>query len=547
MGIKRFTDFVKVIASTVSAEVLQEIFKYVELSDIKNSVIILDCNAILFRYGSVKSVEIKASQNRLAIKRMGKMISSLVNSGNKVIVVTDMKDPETTIRKEIAPSIKSFKQRYKHLKTKPIAEKVVAEVEAEAGEAGEAVAEAEAGEAGEAAEAVVLERETEEVIGAKLETEKTRVEARSATQARTGVTPFSPTQGLIRVIEALCCEHGVDFYRCGMEADGLMAAIAHDAIVTIEAEKAELSQAEEAAAEAEKEVAKAEEALEGIDESGDLEVLETELENARTELAERVSEADEIKNSIASTYDEVYLMSEDSDMWVYDLGNTRILRTCSVQGRLKGGRFESADVQGFWKLINDPPQDIKYRIPLFMKCDYFESIKLIGPKKLLKVFTYNYDSKTIEKLFKLVNSRWTEGTSRKELIEKVVDVDAILEPVVKLGFTRESLKGLSLKDLKVMTAGGEYVYRSAADMDAWASSKLSAGNMDKYTTALFRFQEGADMERRCMRFSRPLAKSELKELVMAVAAMNIDEAMFDTRAQTLEALADDILNDSDQD
>src|SRR3989344_5348029 len=100
MGKKGFTDFVKVIASTVSAEVLQEIFKYVELSDIKNSVIILDCNAILFRYGSVKSVEIKASQNRLAIKRMGKMISSLVNSGNKVIVVTDMKDPETTIRKE---------------------------------------------------------------------------------------------------------------------------------------------------------------------------------------------------------------------------------------------------------------------------------------------------------------------------------------------------------------------------------------------------------------------------------------------------------------
>jgi len=487
MGITGFPEFVKDTARAMPETKKDQIFRTLTLSDIASSVVILDCNAVIIRYGSASSVELEMLKNANVVRGFMKLFDELSGRGNRIIVVTDMKqDLNTTgIEKYIKLSITSFKKQYKHLDTS--VSKVTSAINIDASSYDEVA--------------------TTAVLQAKQETQAKRREVAKQIEEKGEKHPYFASTMIIQTIEALCIERNIEFYKCALEADGLMASIACD-----------ISHARRAA----------EAALADTKTS----LNNTQDETEMAELAEMIQTLEQDVQSIPQQ--QVYIMSEDSDMWIYDLGGAHILRKCSINGRIKGNIYEDVDIDRFWKILGNPSDEVKFRIPLLMKCDYFTAMKLIGPKRLLRIITYNWeDYKTkfgptftrVLKLYDLIEDVWPLGESSDKNIEKVLSFATLATldtKIEKLGFTIESVRYLTLDQLKSFTIIKRPIYRNGKDIDRLAFDKLNSHDKEIYIIALFRFQEGSNFERACMQRSRIPVKP-FHEIVKETTGLIPDE------------------------
>jgi hypothetical protein len=254
-----------------------------------------------------------------------------------------------------------------------------------------------------------------------------------------------------------------------------------------------------------------------------------------------VIEADALMAGIAlreSKDRPTYMVSEDSDMFVYNIGSAHILRRCAIgtitedgkelliKSKLKGhtSNFEDVDVDLLWKSISITDQNLKFRIPLLMKCDYFKDISLVGPKTLNKHIFVNWINakdglrSNPTRILKLI--KWKK--SGKEITKELEKM-----------FHKSFIDYYSLEDLESISRSDILIPMPVYCIDMKYADVLEQDIFDDYLVALFRFDEGSAIEMRYYKQSKlspNSAKEKIKNLnsdslniIFGIGMMDINE------------------------
>ena len=82
---------------------------------------------------------------------------------------------------------------------------------------------------------------------------------------------------------------------------------------------------------------------------------------------------------------DTYIMTEDSDLLIYDVGEAKMLRrnTVSGEGRLKGIMYQVIDPIVLWRSLGLPDERSRILLAVILGCDYFDGIYMIGPSTVL--------------------------------------------------------------------------------------------------------------------------------------------------------------------
>jgi 5'-3' exonuclease len=454
MGITGFSDFAKLFKERLTDEAIDQIWKDINLYELKNAHIVIDGNALLIRYGSVFKTDDIRERNGLTLSAILAVLRRLIDNGCTLCMVTDIRQivPPNEFSQAIDRRIKNFRAVNGHLF-----------------ELGHTIDK----------HSVVGEDESllsnkpsiteNTVVNAKAKERSERLEQQKKYNEENAVPLMRVTNDLIDLLELCCSAMNISFHRCVIEADGLMAGI-----------------------------------------------------------AERWSRQKK----------DVYLIVEDTDLFAYKLGNTKILRKNSIHGRLSGSLYERVDVQKFWETLGINSPMVRYRIPLLMKCDYFKAIKGIGPVRIMSKLTINCDG--FPKPKKLADGSREELNRRDRLyptnstLNKFRDhVDAtnsnykgsdLIDKVLilksekyleKIGISRDFLKENTMDDLSTMINSKYIIERSISDIDEQATKKLKPEDFSEYVSALFRFVEGPKLEMDFLRVkSKKPNKKDLETVVI---------------------------------
>lgn len=101
-------------------------------------------------------------------------------------------------------------------------------------------------------------------------------------------------------------------------------------------------------------------------------------------------EADWLLASLAKVESEhapTYIVTEDTDLLVYDIGKAKVLRRFSLTGGLKhkGQEYQMVDQRRLWQEMHLTDQRQKAYLASMLGCDYYDGVNRLGPKSVMHV------------------------------------------------------------------------------------------------------------------------------------------------------------------
>lgn len=380
MGITQFGTVLKYYSIIYPDELKKRIFSLINFTDVYNKIIIIDGNSVLFRLGSIIVLdEIKRNPTITLLEtycevlnKFYAFISILKSQKNFVIVVVDKNKLDENQSKEIIMKclIKESVGIKDNIESE--LENITLENKDEQKNLDDIKAKIKLLPKNSLKGLYYDENGVDRVFNAKSSTNVKRTMARQDLASKKGIA-FCVKKELLTLLETTIQLVDVPLYYGYVEADPVIANLGK-----------KLS-------------------------SG--------------ELFEDFGISDSLKEHSSEN---VYIITEDTDLMIYDIGTSKILRKSSVYGRLKeSSKYELLDISLFWKEFGMLSEgnintDLLYRISVFLGCDYFDGVPKVGPKTLFKYFASNYSEFDI--YVKLLHTNSSEAILKifETLIKKYV-------------------------------------------------------------------------------------------------------------------------------
>jgi len=101
-------------------------------------------------------------------------------------------------------------------------------------------------------------------------------------------------------------------------------------------------------------------------------------------------EADWLLATVAkaeSARNPTYIITDDTDLLIYDIGSAKLLRRFSLDGggKHKGTAYQMVDPSVAWKLLSLTEFERRAYLAAILGCDYFDGVFRIGPKAVMHV------------------------------------------------------------------------------------------------------------------------------------------------------------------
>lgn len=102
-------------------------------------------------------------------------------------------------------------------------------------------------------------------------------------------------------------------------------------------------------------------------------------------------EADWLMASLAkieSKYHPTYIITEDTDLLLYDIGSAKVLRHYTINGqpKLSGSEYQCIDQALIWRTLRLTDPRKRAYLAAILGCDYYDGVRMIGPKSVMHVF-----------------------------------------------------------------------------------------------------------------------------------------------------------------